>query len=559
MRTAVDIRVKEKASPPERPGGYRFPFDAQKYGYPSRRNVVYGRNGMVATSNPLAAQAGLEILKKGGSAVDAIIAASAALTVVEPSSNGIGGDAFAMVWSGGKLHGLNASGPSPASITAEKVRARGFREVPETGCIPITVPGVPAAWAELSKKFGKLPLEQVLEPAALYAEEGYVLQPCVAREWSKCVQRFETLRQELPVVESWFETFAPGGRTVKAGDIITLRDHAATLREIGRTGAESFYRGGLARKIAGFVRANDGFLSEGDMADYHPEWVTPLSVRYKGYDVFEMPPNGQGITVLMALNILKGLPDYPCDSFESVHQQIEALKLAFCDVKRYVADPKAMGTAVEDLLSERYAALRGALIGAEALMPEAGRPSGGDTVYLCAADREGNMVSYIQSNYMNFGSGVVVPGTGVALQNRGCNFSLDPDSDNVLAPSKRPYHTIIPGFLCKDGAPVGPFGVMGGFIQPQAHLQVLVNTIDYHMNPQEALDRPRWCWLGEKTIEVEQSFDPCLVGQLVRAGHEVVVKAENTIFGRGEIIWRDGDGILCGGCEPRTDGMVAVW
>ncbi|SCG82273.1 gamma-glutamyltranspeptidase [Proteiniborus sp. DW1] len=537
----------------------QFKFDPLAYNYPSRRNVVYGKKGMVATGNPLAAQVGIEILKKGGNAIDAAIATAATLTVVEPTANGIGGDAFALVWVGNKLHGLNSSGPSPKSISVKVLRELGYTEMPKYGLIPVNVPGAPAAWAELSKKFGRLPFEEVLEPAIKYAEEGFTIQPQVGAGWAAAFKNYAKEREKKEELQTWFDTFAPNDNCPKIGDYITLKDHGRTLREISKTMAESFYRGELAEKIDAFSKKYGGYITKEDLAEYYPEWVEPISTDYKGYEVYEIPPNGHGITVLMALNILKEMELGPRDSFNSTHLQIEALKLAFVDAQKYVADPKTMKVKTEELLSKEYARERRKLISDKAIMPEAGQPSKGGTVYLCTADEEGNMVSYIQSNYMGFGSGLVVPNTGISLHNRGANFNLDENSDNCIAGGKRSYHTIIPGFLTKDGKPVGPFGIMGGFMQPQAHLQVMINTIDYNMNPQEALDRPRWQWVGGKTIEVEQSFDNRLALELARAGHDIVVKANSVGFGRGQIIWRNDDGVLCGATEPRTDGQVAVW
>jgi gamma-glutamyltranspeptidase/glutathione hydrolase len=521
--------------------------------------VVYGKKGMVATGNPLAAQVGLEILKKGGNAIDAALGTAAVLTVVEPTANGIGGDAFAIVWSEGKLHGLNSSGPSPKSISVKELKRLGYTKMPDHGLIPVTVPGAPAAWAELSKKFGRLPFQEVLEPAIKYAEEGFVIQPCVGSSWASAYRTYAEKRKNKEEFQTWFDTFAPGDNCPKVGDYITLKDHGRTLRKIAETMAESFYRGELAEKIDAFSKKYGGYITKEDLADYNPEWVVPISTNYKGYEIYELPPNGHGITVLMSLNILKEMELGGRDTFNSTHLQIEALKLAFTDVQKYVADPKVMIVKIEELLSPEYAKERRSLIRDKAIMPEAGCPSKGGTVYLCTADEEGNMVSYIQSNYMGFGSGLVVPNTGIALHNRGANFNLDEESDNCIDGCKRPYHTIIPGFLTKDGKPLGPFGIMGGFMQPQAHLQVMINTIDYHMNPQEALDRPRWQWVGGKTVEVEQSFDNRLALELMKAGHDIVVKADSRGFGRGQIIWRNDDGILCGATEPRTDGQVAVW
>lgn len=537
----------------------KFQFDPLTYGYPSRRSVVYGKKGMVATGNPLAAQVGLEILKKGGNAIDAAIGVATTLTVVEPTDNGIGGDAFALVWTGDKLHGLNSSGPSPKSISLEALRNLGHTEMPEYGFIPVNVPGIPAAWAELSKRFGKLPFEEVLEPAIRYAEEGFILQPTVGSGWQASYRVYDKERKKGKEFEPWFDTFAPGGICPGVGDNVKLKDHGKTLRRIAKTLGEDFYRGELAQRIDDFSKEYGGFISKDDLADYYPEWVEPISADYKGYEVYEIPPNGHGITALMALNILKGMDLGPKDSFNSTHFQIEALKLAFTDVQKYVADPRIMKIKTDELLSEGYARGRRSLITDKAIMPKAGNPSKGGTVYLCTADGDGNMVSYIQSNYMGFGSGLVVPGTGIALHNRGANFNMDEESDNCVGSCKRPYHTIIPGFLTKGGKPVGPFGIMGGFMQPQAHLQVMVNTIDYMMNPQEALDRPRWQWVGNKTVEVEHGFDNRLALELMRAGHNIVVRANSGTFGRGEIIWRNDEGVLCGATEPRTDGQVAVW
>ena len=315
----------------------------------------------------------------------------------------------------------------------------------------------------------------------------------------------------------------------------------------------------MAEKIDTFSRETGGYLRKEDLAQFHAEWVEPISTNYRGYTVSEIPPNGHGIVVLMALNILEGFQFTQRDTAESIHKQIEAMKLAFTDGKRYIADPRFMRVTPEQMLSKEYAAKRRALIGEQALMPEAGDPSCGGTVYLCTADGEGNMVSFIQSNYMGFGSGIVVPGTGIALQNRGNNFSLDPNSENCLAPGKKSYHTIIPGFLSKDGKAIGPFGVMGGFMQPQGQVQVVMNTIDFMMNPQEALDAPRWQWVGDKNIEVEQSFPAWITESLVRAGHNVKVLPESLTMGRGQIIWRNDEGVLVGATEPRTDGTVAAW
>ncbi len=536
-----------------------FTFDALRYSYPSRRNLVYAKKGMVATSNPLAAQAGLAILKQGGNAIDAAVATAAALTVTEPTSNGLGSDAFALVFTEGKLYGLNASGPAPMAASVAALKAKGYPTMPQVGLHTVNVPGAVSAWVTLAERFGKKSLSALLQPAISYAEEGYALQPTVSREWQREYEKFSKLRQTDAIYQHWFDVFTDGGRLYRAGDTVRLPLHAKTLREIGESRGESFYRGEIAERIDAFFRENGGFLRKEDLACYHPEWVQPLTVSYHGYDVWELPPNGHGITVLMALQILKGMELGGCDTFESTHRQIEALKLAFSDAQTYVTDPRYMQVSVQELLSEAYAEERRSLITDRAILPVCGKPKAGGTVYLCTADAYGNMVSMIQSNYMGFGSGMVIPGTGIALHNRGSNFTMDEGHDNCIAPGKKPYHTIIPGFLTKDGKAAGAFGIMGGFMQPQAHLQVLVDLLEYGMNPQEALDRPRWMWTGGRKVSLEQSFDQRLANELLRAGHEIEVQAESIDFGRGEIILRDDNGTLCGACEPRTDSMVAVW
>lgn len=527
--------------------------------YSSVRNTIFAKNGMVATSQPLAAQAGLEILGKGGNAIDAAIATAAALTVVEPTSNGIGGDAFALVWTNGKLHGLNASGPAPQDISIEEVRAKGHEKMPVHGVVPITVPGAPSAWVELSKKFGKLSLKEVLAPAIRYAEEGYPLTPILGKNWQLAYERFkEILKGEE--FDPWFETFTPNGKVPKIGEIWRSPGHAATLQSIAETNGESFYRGELAEKIANFIQKHDGFLTKEDLAAYRAEWVEPISTHYRGYDVWEIPPNGQGIVALMALNIACGFDFTEKETVDTYHKQIEAMKLAFTDGKTFITDQRHMKLETEHLLSEEYAKTRRSLIGETALTPEPYQPPSGGTVYLAAADGEGNMVSFIQSNYMGFGSGIVIPGTGISLQNRGHDFSLDSGHSNALQPGKKTYHTIIPGFMTKDNEAVGPFGVMGGYMQPQGHFQVVMNTVDFHLNPQAALDAPRWQWMEDKKIVVESNFPNHIVQALIRKGHQIQIAPDTGGFGRGQIIWRDPEtGVLMGGTESRTDGSIAAW
>lgn len=534
-------------------------IDSNYHPYSSYRMPVFAKKGMVATSQPLAAQAGLDILKKGGNAIDAAIATAACLTVLEPTSNGIGGDAFALVWTNDQLYGLNGSGPSPQSISIDAVKAKGHETIPKYGWTPVTVPGAPATWAALSKRFGKLPLAEVLKPAIQYAEEGFPISPVLGKLWRKAYETFKTSLTGEEFTE-WFETFAPKGRAPKVGEVWRSPNQAKTLQLIGETNAEAFYKGELAEKISSFSEKYHGFLRYDDLAAYEPEWVDPIKVNYRGYDVWEIPPNGQGLVALMALNVLKGFEFTEKDSVDTYHKQIEAMKLAFADGEKYITEQSKMSVKVDELLSDQYGEARRKLISNDALLPEAGDPAYSGTVYLAAADDEGNMISFIQSNYMGFGSGLVVPGTGIALQNRGHNFSLNLDHDNRLEPGKKTYHTIIPGFLTQGDQPVGPFGVMGGYMQPQGHVQVVMNTVDFHLHPQAALDAPRWQWMKDQTVEVEQSFPNHLAEALIRKGHNVKVSSDSSSFGRGQIIWKDPEtGVLCGGSESRTDGFVAAW
>jgi gamma-glutamyltranspeptidase / glutathione hydrolase len=532
-------------------------FDAHHHPHASRRSVVYARKGMVAASQPLAAQAGLQILQAGGNAIDAAIAAAAALSVMEPTANGIGGDAFALVWHGGKLHGLNASGPAAARSTQQSLAALGHEDMPKYGPLAVTVPGTPAAWAALAQRFGKLPLSTSMAAAIGYAREGFAVSPTVAYAWQQATLLFRKVLTE-PHFKSWFDTFSPE-RAPLAGEVWRSAGHADTLQSIAEDRAESFYRGALAGRIAAFVQGAGGHLSVDDLAAYEVEWVDPVSVNYRGFDVWEIPPNGQGLVALIALNLLKGFDFAERDTVLTYHRQIEAIKLAFADGLAHIADPAHMRVSVGELLSDGYADERRKLIGNRASLPLPGMPSRGGTVYLSTADAEGNMVSLIQSNYMGFGSGMVVPGTGISLHNRGHNFSLDPAHANCIAPGKRPYHTIIPGFLTQGGVPVGPFGVMGGFMQPQGHVQMVMNTLDFHLNPQAALDAPRWEWESGLLVNIERTTGEHLFRGLAARGHDVNWQNNRLSFGRGQIIWRDSASVLCGGTEPRTDGAVAAW
>ena len=526
--------------------------------YPSARAVHYAKNGMVATSQPLAAQAGLDIIKQGGNAVDAAIATAACLTVTEPTSNGIGGDAFAIVWMRGEIHGLNSSGPAPANISIDAVKAKGHEAMPKMGWLPVTVPGVPAAWAALSKRFGALTLAECLEPAIEYARNGFAVSPTVSKYWTIALKSYA--KQEGEEFYPFFDTFAPKGDAPKAGEIMKLPWHAYTLEEIGETLAESFYRGALANTIANFSAKSGGYLQKSDLEHFHPNWITPISINYRGYDIWEMPPNGQGLVALMALNALKGYDFAHRDDISTYHRQFEAIKLAFTAGKELITDPEYMQTSIGSLLSDHYASKLRDHIGDTALEPATVAPNSGGTVYLATADGHGNMVSYIQSNYMGFGSGIVVPGTGIALQNRGADFSLDPGHANALAGGKRSYHTIIPGFVSQGSRPIGPFGVMGGYMQPQGHVQVIMNSIDFGLNPQAALDAPRWQWMEGKTFHVEHAFPRHIAQELASKGHQMHVTLDSGSFGRGQIIWRDPEtGVLAGGTESRCDGAIAAW
>ena len=504
--------------------------------------------GVVATSQPLAAQAGLSMLQAGGSAIDAIVATASCLAVVEPTSNGIGSDAFAIVWDGTSLHGLNGSGRAPASASATRLRSEGFSQLPERGWEPVTVPGAPRVWADLHSRFGRLPFATVLEPAAGYAERGFPVSPMTARAWATSAhQTFAPFRDD-PAFTNWYTTFAPGGSPPAAGDTWRSPDHASTLRRIAGSRAEDFYSGQIAESIDRFSRNTGGLLRGADLAAHRSEWVQPIQTIYRDHEVWEIPPNGWGVAALLALNIVSGLPldEHPRDSVEAFHLQIESMKLALADAHRYVADPAMAEVPTAELLDPTYAATRRRLIGEGASAATHGAPRGG-TVYLCAADADGMMVSYIQSNYMGFGSGIVPPGTGVALQNRGCGFTLESGHPNELAPGKRPFHTIIPGFLTRDGEPVGPFGVMGGYMQAQGHLQVMVNTLQYGLHPQASLDAPRFMVGSGRSVKIESDAGLEIIEGLRQRGHDVQVETATTSFGRGQIIWR----------LPRHAGYVA--
>lgn len=519
-----------------------------EFPYASRRMPVLARNA-VATSQPLAAQAGLRMLLRGGNAVDAAIATAAALTVVEPVMNGIGSDAFALVWDGKSLHGLNACGRAPRAWTPQ--RFAGRERMPTEGWDSVTVPGVVSAWAELSAKFGKLPFESLFEPAMDYARNGFPVSPVVASQWQAQIPRLK----DQP---GFAQAFARNGVAPRAGELFRFPEQADTLAQIAGSRGESFYRGALARHIADFSQACGGALDADDLAAHQPDWVEPVSQDYRGFRVHEIPPNGQGIAALIALGVLQhfDLASLPADSVESLHLQVEAMKLGFADVYRHVADAQAMEIDGTSLLDPEYLKARAQTIRQDrAGQPVAGTPPSG-TVYLATADASGMMVSYIQSNYMGFGSGVVVPGTGISLQNRGCAFSLQPRHPNLVGGGKRPFHTIIPAFLTRDGKAVMSFGVMGADMQPQGHLQMVVRLVDYGQNPQAAADAPRWKITLNGELLLEQAVAQDVARGLAQLGHRVVrAPAGSTEFGAAQLIHRL-DEVYVAASEPRRDGQA---
>lgn len=537
-------------------------FDALYQPYASNRFPLAARNGMVATSSNLASAAGLEALRKGGNAVDAAVATAAALTVVEPTSNGLGSDAFALVWikDDEKLYGMNSSGRAPKNISAEKVLARVTDgKMPKHGWLPVMVPGAVSGWAALSERFGKLSLAECLEPAIRYAKDGYPITPLLTKAWKGCTETYHRLFGDRPEFKEYFRVFTKDGKPYEFGDIVKLPDIAKSLKLIAEQGRDVFYKGEIAEALVRQSERDGGYFCMEDMAEYQTDWVEPIGVNYRGYDVWEIPPNGQGITALMALNILKEFEFKEKNCFDTYHTQLEAMKLAFADSLHYVTDASKMKIDYHDLLRPEYGAERAKLIGRNAQVYMPGTPPSGGTVYLCTADGEGNMVSYIQSNFWAFGSGIVVEDYGVSLQSRGATFSLDAGDANYLEPGKKSYHTIIPGFLTKDGKAVGPFGVMGAYMQPQGHVQVIMNMLDFGLNPQMALDAPRWQWLQGKKVALEASFDTEIARQLAARGHEIEIFLQPDTFGRGQIILRLDNGVLVGGTESRTDSNIACW
>ncbi len=529
--------------------------------YSSARLPLFARN-IVSTSHPLAAQAGLRMMLKGGNAVDAAIAAAAAMTITEPVSNGLGSDAFCILWDGNKLHGLNASGPAPQAWTPEYFHNKYGQDAvnpPKRGWDSVTVPGAVGAWAAMSERFGKLPFADLMEPAIEIAERGYLMPVVVQQKWDAATP----LLQSLP---GFAESFLPWGRAPNVGELFQFKAAAKGLRAIAETKGRAFYEGEIAEALVRFSNQHGGAMTLQDLAAYRPEWVEPIAQNYRGYTLHEIPPNGQGIAALIALGILDNfdMASMKVDGIDSQHLQIEAMKLAFADVYRYVADPRYMEVTPAQMLDPAYLKSRAQLIDMKKAQDfKAGNPVKGGTIYLTAADENGMMVSFIQSNYMGFGSGVVEPTYGVSLQNRGFGFSTNlngANAANLVAPGKRPFQTIIPAFLTQNGQPVMSYGVMGGNMQPQGHMQTLVRMLDYGQNPQTACDAPRWRFNEGLSINAESNMDRNTVQGLNDLGHQLeVINDSYQDFGAGQFIWRMGDTKVEGyvaASDPRRDGQA---
>lgn len=541
--------------------------------YPSIRVPLMGRN-VVSTSHPYAAQAGLKIIHQGGNAIDAAIAAAAALMIVEPVSNGLGSDCFAIVWDGNELHGLNASGVAPGAWNPEYFAFKygldenGLGDRPKRGWDTVTIPGALAGWEALHTRFGSLPLADLLQPAIEIAERGYALAPIVAHKWAAAIP-------ELRNQPGFAQAFMPNGRAPEIGEMFRFQAAARTLKKIAKDGIREFYEGEIAQEIINFSKSNDGVMTLHDLVNYLPEWVGTIKQETKGadgktYSMHEIPPNGQGIGALIALGIIQNfdLQNLPLDGVQSQHIQIEAMKLAFADVYQYVADPRSMDVTPEQMLDPIYLTERAKLIDLnKATHFNFGLPNSGGTIYLSAADEQGRMISFIQSNYMGFGSGVVIPDWGISLQNRGYGFSTDPKSANVVAGGKRPFHTIIPAFLTREENgtifPQMSFGVMGGDMQPQGHLQTVLRMLSYQQQPQAACDAPRWKVNRDFSLDVESNMTESTVQGLSAMGH-VLKKINDPYmdFGAGQFIWRLSDDVEDGyiaASDPRRDGQAAVY
>jgi gamma-glutamyltranspeptidase/glutathione hydrolase len=516
--------------------------------YPSQRMPVFARN-VVAASQPLAAQAGLRMLLQGGNAVDAALATAITLTVVEPTGNGIGSDAFALVWDGNELHGLNGSGRSPECWSPD--RFAGYTRMPRLGWDAVTVPGAVDMWSTLSRRFGALPFSDLFEPAIHYASQGFVVSPFTAEKWSGTPD----LYRDFP---DFANTFLPGGSAPLPGESFRPPGLSETLKILADTHGESLYRGELAERIVSFSRETGGCFSGKDLAEHHTEWVKPLSLTWNGVDLYELPPNGQGLTVLIALGILKylAIEQYPVDSPDSLHLQIETMKRAFAATQWQIADPAWMTVEPSALLNDVFLKGQAEAIRMErASFPSSTIPHDGGTVYLAAADNQGMMVSYIQSNYTGFGSGIVIPGTGISFQNRGAGFTLESGHPNRVAGGKRPFHTIIPGFVMMDGAPLVSFGVMGAHMQAQGHLQMMIRIVAGRQNPQAAADAPRWYLDEDSRLSLEPGFGLEIRKELIKRGHHLTEGAPTSVYGGAQIIHRMDNG-YCAGSDPRKDGQA---
>ncbi|MFN7351824.1 MAG: gamma-glutamyltransferase family protein [Burkholderiales bacterium] len=527
--------------------------------YPSARTPLFARN-IVSTSQPLAAQAGLRLLQQGGNAVDAAIAAAATITLTEPCSNGLGSDCFALVWDGSQLLGLNASGTAPAAWTLDYFEKKYGGDLTATrplrGWDTVTVPGAVGGWGALHQRLGRLPFEQVLAPAIEYAERGFAISPNVQEKWRLAAP----LLREQP---GFAEHFLPKGRVPHVGEHFVLPHAAQTLKLIAQTHGEAFYRGELAARLAAHAAEHGGVMTEADLASYEPQWVDSLHTQFHRHTLHEIPPNGQGITALMTLGLLRHTPlaQLEVDSPDWHHWQIEAIKAAFADVYAHVSDPRSMRVTSEQLLDDDYLKSRAALIDPQRAQHWGpGELPRGGTIYLTTADENGMMVSFIQSNYLGFGSGVVVPGTGISLHNRGHAFSMLADHPNVVAPGKHPFHTIIPAFLMAQGQPQMSFGVMGANMQPQGQVQTLTRMLLAHQQPQAACDAPRWKWNKALDIEVEPNMPDSVKTELARRGHRIATVNDPYLdFGAGQFIWRLGDSAVDGyvaASDSRRDGCA---
>ncbi len=519
-----------------------------------RTTPLCSKRGMVATSQPLASEVGREILKEGGTAVDATIAMAAALVLCEPTANGLGGDAFAMVWADGELVGLQASGRAPRALNPALLKQKGFVEMPKQGWESVTVPGAVSGWIALHRRFGKLPLQELLQPAIHYCQQGFVVQPRTAQHWQRAAKLFAEQ-------EGFRHSFLPLGRAPKAGERFKHPDLGRSLEVISQHGERGFYEI-LAEQIVAYSKGQGGYFELADFHSHQAEFVQPISINYRGVDIWELPPNTQGIAALMALGMTAHfpLPTAEFDAAKRWHVLIEAMRLSFATTYAHVADPDGMRISIEELLDPSCLQKQAERISLQKRMDlsELNFPKDAGTVYLCAADSNNMMVSFIQSNYYGFGSGIVVPGTGIALHNRGYAFSLNPTSPNLLAPGKRPFHTIMPGFLTKAGQPLGPFGIMGGMMQPQAHLQVVSSIVDQGDNIQQAINSARIRINPDDQLSWEAHLEPALLEKLRALGHRCRADAgETSEFGGGQIIYFDRDRQeYQGASDPRKDGVA---